>query len=571
MKDANQMIIKDNENIKIKKKLYKEALASNDVYSACLYFSDLKNYSDAEIFLSQANLYSRFNILMGLQVKYLLKVLTMEDFSNYQPSFVFNSLIKYFMGVRGVDVAHHYADILGKIFKDKVDIKLIKAPKSVLAQTRFHVVDGELNIGGPSVTKFAGETKKVQDSQADGEPLDGGTLKEKASKESNMMKQVFYCYDLVDKGELDIAQTEAERLNKKFNNDPELIAVFYKIGSRSEKYRDKNFDYILNYPNKTNNSLVDMIKVEVMLRRDLARECLDYISNLSQNNYENYITFFSFSKACCLIVLNETDKAIEELKFLIAINPKDLNSRQMLKKLISWRTEGNPIDEKGIFKTDFREIYEELIDLISLSDEEFARVNPVEVESCLTYLTYVSSIDVIRTIIDKIIRTKTNINFLLDVLIDPEINDEFKLSVIRILLENGYEGKIFYLLDNRLKNFVPVYPKSLYAEINFSQEFLSDKDEMVFCLVREYALACLRVVKRGKDLSKFAKFVEDMIVNLMSLQGEAKELAKKEGVVAALFLHKFSEKEHFSFASFVPRKIAEDVEKLKNIYQDYFG
>ena len=531
-----------------------------------MYFSELKNYDDPEVIFEQAKLYSKFNVLMNLQVKYLLKLLTLEEYSNYPPSFVFDALIRYFMSVKGVDVAQYYADILGKIFKNKIDIRLIKAPKNVLAETRFRVLDG----GEDVVAKHFRDSIMVSSMENTSEKSQGesgGFDSAKDVRGNRIVPLVVQCYDMIERGEVDLAQKYAEQMGRS-KNDPEAVIIFYKIAITDEKYRAQNFEYILAFKNKTNNSLVDMVKTEVLLHQERSEECLEFISQIAEKNFNNYITFFSFSKVRCFVKLGRIDEAIEELKFLIAINPKDFNNRIVLKKIISWKESGKAVDENCLLNPDLREVYEELIDLISLSDEEFMKINTIELSSSLTYLTCVSSIEVIRMVVEKIIRTKTNLNFLLDFLIDPEVYEDFKFSLIRILLENGYESKIYYLSSNKLKSFVPKYPQKLYADINFAEEFTDSSSELVSCFIKEYALASLRVLKKGKDLDGFSKFVDSILGKLMCFQADEIELVKKEGVISALMLELYSQKEKVQFSTFVPKRILEDFEKVKKIYQD---
>ena len=160
-----------------------------------------------------------------------------------------------------------------------------------------------------------------------------------------------------------------------------------------------------------------------------------------------------------------------------------------------------------------------------------------------------------------------NLGVLLEFLIDPESSELFKEMLMRVLLEVGYGEKIYYLANCKLKSFVPSYPSNLYQEVNFSDDNCAGQDVMK-ALICEYAVACLKLVRKGYDLNRFAVFVDEFMKKLNTFQCKEFGQLKKEGVASALFLQLFSEKEGLGIKVPVPKRIFADLEVLKNIYCD---
>lgn len=498
---------------------YLRAVANDDIVTACVYFGDLKHNDLPKLFLIQSVLYSKTRRLVE-ECQCLVKMLTYENFSEFNISFVIDLLGMFFRETISRDVSEYYVELLKK--RAEVSNQHVR-PRIIKEKSKLRFVDESDGFFEIVEINDLIMTQRFDDALEKIKRID----KKSFAFEHAKIKQA-YIYFLT--GDNENFERLIENIYTKYPDKKRLLINLLSLyGGESLSIHNIREDVLDGLEN--NGSI--FLKIDALIKKsefNMAKKMLDTLSGLDRFLEKTITSYIE-----CFFGMRDYENLKKFLRIFYLLS----NGNVFIKRYVRIVERKNfAIDfEKDFFSSIYEkaksELERESVEIISLTDVDFAKKEPDEIFDCLYFCASQNKTKYLTQILNKILRTRSD-GFLMirDMLIDIKIGDKMIYLILVALMNNVFRGEFFVILEGKLRKIKTKYPSILLDEFGFLDENINGLK--IHFLRLAYAESFIYNIYNNNENENICKQGDDLFKRIQNLPQSKCEIFENKNIISAV-------------------------------------
>lgn len=482
-----------------------------------------------EVFLLQSAVFSALGRYASAN-QCIIKLLTFENFSNYNIPYAIKSLAKFFKYNNNKNVETYYLNLAKKrieasglnftvpneVDEEKQKFKFVEDLKSeeLFIQIREKIVD----------CKY--EEAIALSSQI------------KVGDKNYVQVKNYECYSYVMLEKFDQVDKIFSEILK---NNPSDIKYMMSVVALLPKGSEISKKYIEKIKGLENGGLVQLLCVAQDYESE--EKCEEALKLLKESeSYKKFVEPVVSEVARCYYYLGNRNAAAEEIKKLCIISNNDMLNKVYYEILTSEEKLPNGDLLKILYNKATKTLAPKLFSLLQCSNEEFAKRDKKEIREMFWWCFSLQTADSLKIMTEKLIVSQRFEEVASEILIDIQIFDGQKYELLKEMFRLGYRNEFYILINSKLVKIKPKYASCLFDEFNDPNGCSKGELVPVNMYLMGYADAMANYCFNSYPITNLPKYGDKLFNKLQSFAPLHRDTFSSPEIIAAVLVCMIDEK-----------------------------